>query len=146
MATDSYARQLQVLNKDMHKFSEMLSTTQVFYYNFNRYQEEESNERKTYNQSTEGDGNGLSLEVMQEAAKIVEEWSKKNWIDERINDFKEELKEKLEKEVKEKNLRCTSRQVDAKLEQVSRDEEEKWRQKAEHEWNEKRERENENKV
>ena len=140
MATDSYARHLKVLNQDIHKFSEMLSTTEVFYYDFNQYQEEEEEDQETFDDSTEGDGNGLSLELMQTAAKMLEEWKKNKWIAKRTKQFKDALKKKIETEVHAMTkVKHPAREISSKLSKLSREREKEWRQKAETEWKNQRE-------
>lgn len=69
MATPEYASQLQTFNKDLNKISEMLQETEVRYYNFNTFRDEEKIERKTYTDATEAMNNGLCPEVIKKAAQ-----------------------------------------------------------------------------
>lgn len=53
MATEAFEDGLRHLNEDQTKLSSMLQETQVCYYNFTSFEEEEKEEKKTYTEESE---------------------------------------------------------------------------------------------
>lgn len=140
MATESYVDQLKRFNNDLDKCREMLLTTELRYYNFNQYQDEEAKERKTYRIRTEGNGNGLSVEVMQAAAETIEAL-KKSWITNQIEELKTKEIVNVKKEARGEFRRARETQttlskfIEKKVQEYLKNKEPELWQRAENEWN-----------
>lgn len=74
MATREFEKLLQLFNEDEMKLNSMLHDTQVCYYNFTIFEEEEKREKETYTEENEFIGNGLSDDVMKKAIEAEKKW------------------------------------------------------------------------